>query len=1135
MKTRLLVRPNPSIPFTDTVYDGGFVALQVDDLTGLNIQSGDTISLEFKDTSLNPQYETVTTVFYTTASNNTITTTLLWGTSGPLNPGSITNVTRSGPYGQYSVTFAPVELDLREDLQFPLNFNIADIRTPQNRKSNYSKTILLPGTSENSQVLAQLFEIDVDSLWDVSRKHSCFVLQDGLEIFNGSIRISNIKRSNWNTVNYEVSLEGELTDFFSALKNPDGTELMLSDIDLSEYSHALSRESVLESWVGTVQRGGTAYQTITETLLGPASDSVFASGARTAFVIGSTAASGLEIGDVVRFVMDNPGSTTINFDQSQGHHTIVGFTPDGNPVVNLGFQSGGTNSGSLYLCEATGNGYVYPTVTYGQVGSIANYDNWPGVVRVNWSPWVYAKTYLDKIFELLGFSYESEFFNSQFFKRQITNISSSIAGRLDVDLTPFSMTSSDNDIIPFDTVIENVNGQWDPVNYWYTNGNLDSQPSFNLTFTGQFDVIVSGYNQLTMTIFRSLNPDGTPSATWPTGGGNTLGDDGQTLQWKFLDYYYNNETFQFSTVAGANTELTSDTTFQTNLTVDTIKLRPGEQIRFRFLYFGSAGVDPINILTGKLKTSPSDGLTTVDMSAKDFLVSLIGAFNLYVEPDRFNANRLIIEPFNDYYINQFIDWTDKVDISQDIEIEPICPTNAKVYKFTYDEDSDYLNVDYKADTSRVYGDKLEVVETEFSQQTIETKLKFAATPLSDPTAITSTDFQTGALIIPTIYKDEQRKPPQQIKPRLLYWTGLRRSSEDFLVNFGVTGGSGATATSTINDYGIPMYGYAGHLDNPLDATLDLNFDLLKQLKQYYYGQTYPFLVTDNTLYDRFWSDYISELTAKSSRFVRMYLELSSVDITTLSFRKLYFIKGNYLRLQKIADYNPITGKPALCEFVKVDVNRTINGNLPPEPCFPEPIEAQYLVTDQADLDALCFANGYVAGTNAVVRTGEFEGYLRTLVSGTANFSSVAGPSGTWYRAGADYEAALAGNGFFTVDGVSHSDAYQEVLVITQTAGTTSGVTPILVNATPGTTGGSTAGMLLLIGSAIPTEIDDLARNVEIYSCSSQNGDYTSTGVTMTEQQFISIGQELADTNYYRLRYYNDSCDYGYSRASFPTA
>lgn len=1131
MKTRLLVRPNPSIPFTDTVYDGGFVALQVDDLTGLNIQSGDTISLEFKDTSLNPQYETVTTVFYTTASNNTITTTLLWGTSGPLNPGSITNVVRTGPYGNYSVTFDPVELDLQEDLQFPLNFNVADIRTPQNRKSNYSKTILLPGTSENSQILAQLFEIDVDSLWDVSRKHSCFVLQDGLEIFNGSIRISTIKRNNWNTVNYEVSLEGELTDFFSALKNPDGTELMLSDLDMSEFAHALIRGNIISTWTGTIQRAGATFQNVPETLIGPVSDTGFASGARTAFIIGSTAASGLEIGDVVRFVMDNPGSTTVNFDASQGHHTIVGFTPDGNPVVNLAFQSGDVNSGQLYICEATGVGYVYPSVTYGQIGSLANYDHYPPGVMINWVPWVYAKTYVDKIFEKVGFSYDSAFFESQFFKRLIVNSTSNFfaPNRIIVDATPFSVDEEDSEVIDFDTEISDVNNQWDPVNLWFTNiSGVNDTPVIHIHTEGNaLDVETS---EIQLRVFRSLDNDGNPDPTWPTGDGFNQDNIGNIMRYTIVD---NNGFGSTELIAGPGTTFPTPTSFINDFTIDWLTIRPGEQIRIKIRNAGDNTTTTMFVTAGRLTI---DSLVVfkgpvVDMTCKDFLVSLIGAFNLYIEPDRFSANRLIVEPFNDYYLDQFIDWTDKVDISQEIELEPICPTNAKVYKFTYDEDSDYLNQDYKADTARLYGDKLKTVDTEFSQQTIETRLKFAPTPLSDITAVTDSDPQTAEFILPAIYKDMQRNPPTQIKPRLMYWTGIRRT--DALGGFRLsTDATSGPDKDTRNDFGVSMYSYAGHLDNPLDATLDLNFDLLKQ---YYYGQTYPFLVTDNTLYERYWKDYIRELTDKSSRFVRMYLELSSVDITTLSFRKLYFIKGNYLRLQKIADYNPITGKPALCEFVKVDVNRTINGNLPPEPCFPEPIEAQYLVTDQADLDALCFANGYVAGTNAVVRTGEFEGYLRTLVSGTANFSSVAGPSGTWYRAGADYEAALAGNGFFTVDGVSHSDAYQEVLVITQTAGTTSGVTPILVNATPGTTGGSTAGMLLLIGSAIPTEIDDLARNVEIYSCSSQNGDYTSTGVTMTEQQFISIGQELADTNYYRLRYYNDSCDYGYSRASFPTA
>ena len=58
------------------------------------------------------------------------------------------------------------------------------------------------------------------------------------------------------------------------------------------------------------------------------------------------------------------------------------------------------------------------------------------------------------------------------------------------------------------------------------------------------------------------------------------------------------------------------------------------------------------------------------------------------------------------------------------------------------------------------------------------------------------------------------------------------------------------------------------------------------------------------------------------------MKLNSYDITTLSFRKLYWIHGVLYRLQKISDYNPLTGESALCEFIKANTNKSIGYTSP---------------------------------------------------------------------------------------------------------------------------------------------------------------------------------------------------------------
>ena len=74
-------------------------------------------------------------------------------------------------------------------------------------------------------------------------------------------------------------------------------------------------------------------------------------------------------------------------------------------------------------------------------------------------------------------------------------------------------------------------------------------------------------------------------------------------------------------------------------------------------------------------------------------------------------------------------------------------------------------------------------------------------------------------------------------------------------------------------------------------------------------------VTNNNLYNAYWSKYIQEITDKDSKIVRGHFHLTPADMEKLSFRDLYFFDGNYFRLNKIEDYDPINPSVNICEFL----------------------------------------------------------------------------------------------------------------------------------------------------------------------------------------------------------------------------
>jgi hypothetical protein len=109
-------------------------------------------------------------------------------------------------------------------------------------------------------------------------------------------------------------------------------------------------------------------------------------------------------------------------------------------------------------------------------------------------------------------------------------------------------------------------------------------------------------------------------------------------------------------------------------------------------------------------TDPSSG-QTVDVAANmpemkqiDFVYGLQRMFNLVFIPDRNNAKKLYVEPFNTYVSSGTNkDWTNKIDLSKDVVIEPTTDLQSRRYDFTHTNGKDLVNDLVFKNAARVYG------------------------------------------------------------------------------------------------------------------------------------------------------------------------------------------------------------------------------------------------------------------------------------------------------------------------------------------------------------------------------------------------------------------------------------------------
>ena len=688
-------------------------------------------------------------------------------------------------------------LDVVSGADFSFNYAVSDVREPDKRQTEFTKTIRCAGTANNNTLFGNLFEADIANLYDASlpniganfnpnKKASVQVLHNSLPQLDGSMQLRKISITE-GLIEYEVVFIGKLIDIFGVWgdqqlngRDDEGNRI----IDISDLNHTLTESNQSATWSAPV-----------------------------------------------------------------------------------------------------GVGYVYPLIDYGRNSLLVTPQGVRTYPVIDLRPALYVKELWNRIFAYADATYEGAFFTDGTFERLclpwVKNFELSeddIADRTIYTERTTDITLFSSAIMPFNTNSAPLNplGQYDTTTDQFTiafgstyvfEGQIVATVTRTVadSQTGYYPFGVQIYLNGTLVYGQALQLD-IPSSFLPVGTSVTsilpfTSPEFQVNAGDVVTVQYIIDAFYLPFLNGSFTS-----TFDTNSAVQCrpVNVEPN---------YG----DDISMNFGMPETT-----------IKDFFLSILKMFNLYMTPSKTVDRHYIFQTRNDYYASGVLrDWTYKLARDKQLSVTPMGLLSGREYVYTYSEDEDYYNERFQSNYGKAYGHRTLNIDNDFVPEKKETSVVFSGTPLVND--------GISSRIIPKIYDADISEGAKQTDAniRILYYGGMLDSSPSW--NHQITAGTVIT---------YDQYPYAGHWDNPITPTLDINWGLSQE---YYYqsnGATGTVQVTNNNLFKKYHEAQFLELASKDSKLITAMFYLTELDIQQLDFRDTILIDQTYYRLNKVIDYNP---------------------------------------------------------------------------------------------------------------------------------------------------------------------------------------------------------------------------------------
>jgi len=290
------------------------------------------------------------------------------------------------------------------------------------------------------------------------------------------------------------------------------------------------------------------------------------------------------------------------------------------------------------------------------------------------------------------------------------------------------------------------------------------------------------------------------------------------------------------------------------------------------------------------------GSNMPSIKAIDFITSLCKKFNLIIVPDKNTPTHLYIEPYSNW-INEGenIDWTEKLDLSKDVQLMPTADLQAKTLTFTDAESEDFMNASFQSQTDRIYGTQLvDNSDSDFGSDKDEIKTIFTPT-------ITSFLPESNDVKYTRCYSVDGEDLKNSPAIRLSFYCGLVST--------------GAQPIHIVGDGQQTLTSYA-LFQNYKDAVITPTTECLSFMNEASGNLNHPLLV--NGAYTKYWKQYISETYNREARILKANFLLDTTDISNLSFNDIVYVQNAYFRINKIQNYSLVGTSNCQVELIKVD-------------------------------------------------------------------------------------------------------------------------------------------------------------------------------------------------------------------------
>ena len=363
-------------------------------------------------------------------------------------------------------------------------------------------------------------------------------------------------------------------------------------------------------------------------------------------------------------------------------------------------------------------------------------------------------------------------------------------------------------------------------------------------------------------------------------------------------------------------------------------------------------------------------LLSSSQTPADYLVSFCKIFGLYFIADT-AEKKVTILPRNDLYLDETIDLTERVDLSNEVEIVPmVC--DSKWYKFAlegvggafFDEYKDIEGIEYGVQMvntgfdfnaevkdlldGNVFKNAVSILQNSRYWNIITNGAYFIPSPFldtgntitrwnaSDETQETQVSCPPSSATI-TYYNnafngydadnamkmqfaDADGKPIDG-RDVLVYWNGFEsypsfKLTDDLPIMGAVNEGKPCWILDEGAGLDIPSFshyfGMRPHGDLEIYASLDIGMPRQLDIPGIYYREGV-------TIYDIAWKAYIADRYDVDTEVMRCRVDFRGIGIQVGNglLRRFYYYDGSLWVLNKITNYSMTTYDPVECEFIRV--------------------------------------------------------------------------------------------------------------------------------------------------------------------------------------------------------------------------